>query len=149
MIRAVLAFLVAAGTAALFCVARMRTPEVPAWVWLGIMSTVGVLAFWLAPPKAAPGSAARSPWPAMIALGAAIVVGRFEGPLADLPEIFNVDGEAAVLIYVAAVMVFYFTCRNARTAHRDSQPVALAHFLTAFLAATTALLVSAAILYLE
>ena len=41
MIRAALAVLVAAGTAALFCVARMRTPEVPAWGWLGVMSTVG------------------------------------------------------------------------------------------------------------
>ena len=41
MIRATLAFLVAAGTAALFCVARMRGMEVPARTWLGVMSTVG------------------------------------------------------------------------------------------------------------
>ncbi len=151
MIRAALAFLVAAGTAALFCILRMQGIALPAWEWLAVMSTVGVLAFWLAPPKAATGSAARSAWPALIALGTAIVLGmaRSGGPLAEVPEIFNRDGEGAVLIYVAAVMVFFFACGNARTAHRDGQPVAAAHFLATFLAASTALVVSAAILYLE
>jgi uncharacterized membrane protein YhaH (DUF805 family) len=150
MTRSILAITLAAVTAAALCVARARGTHVPAWAWLGVMSTVGVLVFWLAPPNPAPGSAAKSGWPTLIALAAAIGLGmaRLEG-LLPLPEMFNRDGEAAVLIYVAAVVVFFVACRNARTAHRDKQPVAVAHFAAAFLGAATSLVASAAILYLE
>ena len=150
MTRLILLIIIAAGTAAAFCVARARGVHAPVWEWMGLMSTVGVLAFWLARPNPAPGSAARSAWPTLIALAAAIGLGLalLEAPL-PLPEIFNQDAEAAVLVYVAAVIVFFVACRNARTAHRDTQPIAGTHFAAAFLAAATALLASAAILYLE
>ncbi len=72
-----------------------------------------------------------------------------DGPLSHLPELFNVNGEAASLVYIVSVAVLFFALRKLVLSHRAGSYKAAAHGLTCAASGLLALVVAAAILFAE
>ena len=138
------------ATAALFCRARLASAEFPIWAWLGLISSVLLGGVFLARRERS-GPSRTKGWPEWAALGLGLLLGwaRFSGPLAGLPELFNIDLEAAALVYLVGVAVFYSASSKVAASHRQLDPALPGHATVAVAAAAVIAVTSAAMLYAE
>jgi hypothetical protein len=142
--------LVGLATAALLCRARLTSAEFPVWAWLGLISSVLLGGVLLARRERSSGSRTHG-WPEWVALGLGLLLGwaRFSGPLARLPELFNLDLEAAALVYLVGVAVFYSASSKVVASHRRLDPALPGYATVAVAAAAVVAVTSAAMLYAE
>jgi hypothetical protein len=139
------------ATAALFCRVRLTSAEFPIWAWLALISSVLLGGVLLARRERSSGPRRTRGWPEAAALGLGLLLGwaRFSGPLAGLPELFNIDLEAAALVYLVGVAVFYSASSKVAASHRQLDPALPGHATVAVAAAAVVAVTSASMLYAE